>query len=53
MISSICYFGQAVEAILDDIKRYEVPPVAGIVELVVSIWLVHAYRRRRTDRSAS
>lgn len=47
------YFGQAVEAILGDIKRYEVELMAGIFGLAMVIWLVHFYRRRRSDRSAS
>jgi membrane protein DedA with SNARE-associated domain len=38
------YFGQAVEAILGDIKRYEVELMAGIVGLAMVIWLVHFYR---------
>lgn len=47
------YFGRAVEAILGDIKQYEVEVMAGIVGLAMVIWLVHFYRRRRSDRGAA
>jgi membrane protein DedA with SNARE-associated domain len=47
------YFGQAMEAILGDIKRYEVGLMVAIVGLAMVIWLVHVYRQRRSVRSAS
>jgi membrane protein DedA with SNARE-associated domain len=47
------YFGRAVEAVLGDVKRYEVELMAGIVGLAVVIWLAHLYRRRKSERSAS
>ena len=40
------YFGQAVETVLGDIKRYELELIAGIVGLAALIWLTHFYRRR-------
>ena len=47
------YFGRATEAILGDLKRYEVELMAGIVGLAVVIWLAHFYWRRRLEHSAS
>jgi len=43
------YFGQAVEAVLGDIKRYELMLMAGIIGTAMLIWLVHFYRRHRSD----
>lgn len=43
------YFGRVVEAILGDIKRYEVELMAGIVGFATVIWLVRSYRQRRSD----
>jgi len=47
------YSGRAAEAILGDIKRYEVGLMLGIGGLAMLIWLVHFYRQRRSARSAS
>jgi membrane protein DedA with SNARE-associated domain len=44
-------FGQVVETVLGDIKRYEVEFMAGIVGFSVLIWLVYIYRRRRSKRT--
>jgi len=42
------YFGQAVEALLGDIKRYELILMTSIIGIAILIWLVHIYRRRRS-----
>ena len=47
------YFGRAVEAIIGDIKRYEVEFIAAIVAIAMLIWVVHVYRRRRAEHTTS
>jgi membrane protein DedA with SNARE-associated domain len=47
------YFGQAVEAVLVDIKHYELALMGGIGGFAMLIWIVHLYRRRRSARSAA
>jgi membrane protein DedA with SNARE-associated domain len=44
------YFGQAVEAVLGDIKRYELVLMAGIIAAAMLIWTIHYKRRRRSGR---
>ena len=40
------YFGQAVETVLGDIKKYEVEVMTTIVVIASLIWLIHFYRQR-------
>ena len=40
------YFGQAVEAVLGDIKHYELELMAAIVGIAVLIWFTHFYQRK-------
>jgi len=47
------YFGHAVEAVLGDIKHYELELMAGIAGVAMLIWLVHFYRRRRSGHTVS
>lgn len=42
------YFGRAVEAVLGNIKHYEVELMLVIVGVAAAIWLLHFYRQRRT-----
>ncbi len=46
------YFGHAVEAVLGDIKQYELQVMLGIVVLATLTWLAHYYRRRRSGHTA-
>jgi membrane protein DedA with SNARE-associated domain len=47
------YFGQAVEAILGDIRHYELALMGSIAAVGTLFWLVHIQRRRRRfDRTA-
>lgn len=39
-------FGNALEALLGDIRRYEVEMMAGILVVGAAIWLIHFLRRR-------
>ncbi len=41
-------FGQALEAFLGDLKRYEMMILAGLVAAGCLIWLWHFLRSRRT-----
>jgi len=45
------YFGQAVEALLGDIKRYELLLMAAIIGISTLVWLAHFSRRRRSGHS--
>ena len=47
------YFGRAVEAVLGDIKHYEIEVIAAIVVIAVLVWLAHVYRQRRSVGSNS
>jgi len=47
------YFGQAVEALLGDIKRYELALMAGIIGAALLVWLVHFYRRYRSGSNTN
>lgn len=47
------YFGRAVEAVIGDIKHYELEFIATIVGIGMLIWLVHVYRRRRANRTTA
>ncbi len=40
------YFGQAVEAVLGDIKHYELELIAAITVIAALIWLTHFFRRK-------
>ena len=45
-------FGQALEALIGDLKRFEVE-ILGLVVLVGTvIWVIHGYRRRRSKASS-
>jgi membrane protein DedA with SNARE-associated domain len=41
------YFGHAVEAVLGDIKKYEVEVMAAIIAVAAVIWIIHFYRTRK------
>lgn len=41
------FFGQAVETLLGNVKRYELGLMLGIMLIGTSVWLVQMYRRRR------
>lgn len=41
------FFGRGLEAILGDVKRYELGVVSGVVAVAVIVWGIHFYRRRR------
>jgi membrane protein DedA with SNARE-associated domain len=45
------YFGLAVEAVLGNVKRYELMLIAGIVGVGTLVWMVQWYRRRRPNRT--
>jgi membrane protein DedA with SNARE-associated domain len=47
------YFGRAMQALLGDIKQYELELMTGIIGTAIVIWLVHFYRRRRSGRSTT
>jgi len=40
------YFGQAVETVFGDIRRYELVLMGSILAIGALFWLMHAYRRR-------
>jgi membrane protein DedA with SNARE-associated domain len=43
-------FGQALEVLLGDIKRYELAAVAGICAVGAALWITHRIMRRRKRR---
>ena len=43
------YFGEAVHAMVGNIKRYELMLMAGIAAIGILIWLLHRFLRRRSD----
>jgi membrane protein DedA with SNARE-associated domain len=45
------YFGHAVEAVLGDIKHYEVELMLTITGIATLVWLLYFYRRRRNSRT--
>lgn len=47
------FFGQAIEAVLGDIKRYEIEVMGGIILIATLVWVAHYYRHHRSDHSAS
>jgi len=47
------YFGRAMQALLGDIKQYELELMTGIIGTAMVIWLVHFYRHRRSGHSTS
>jgi membrane protein DedA with SNARE-associated domain len=47
------FFGQALEALMGDLKRYEAE-ILGLVLLTgMLVWIIHVYRRRRSKASTS
>ena len=44
------YFGQAVETVLGDIKKYELEVMAAIVVLASLVWFIHFYRQRSSKQ---
>jgi membrane protein DedA with SNARE-associated domain len=40
-------FGQALEVVLGDIRRYEIGAIVGICTVGAALWLTHQVRRRR------
>ena len=44
------FFGRAVEAVLGDIRHYEVEVMGAIVVVAFAVWIVHAYWQRRMER---
>ena len=46
------FFGHAVEAVLGDIKHYEVEVMAGVAGFGLLIWLAYFWRRRQSGRAA-
>ncbi len=47
------FFGHALEAVLGDLKRYEIILIGSVIAVAALIWSVHLYRRRRAQRGAS
>lgn len=45
------YFGQAVELVLGDIKKYELEVMAAIVVFASLIWFIRFYRQRRSRQN--
>jgi len=43
------YFGQAMESILGDLKRYELALAGTVICIAGLVWLIRFYRRRRPD----
>lgn len=46
------YFGQAMESVLGDLKRYEVALMTGLICIASIVWLLHIFRQRRRNSSA-
>ncbi len=46
------FFGQALETVLGDLKRYEYALLGGVVAVGAVLWLFHFRRRRRRECSA-
>ncbi len=46
------YFGKAVEAVLGDIRHYEVELMGSVVTGAFVVWIAHTYRQRRADRGS-
>ncbi len=47
------YFGQAIEAVLGSVKKYEAEVLAGMLAAALLFWLVHFFIARRRDGSRS
>jgi membrane protein DedA with SNARE-associated domain len=45
-------FGQALEVLMGDLKRYEAEILGLVVLTGIVVWMIHAYRRRRSKTSA-
>jgi membrane protein DedA with SNARE-associated domain len=45
-------FGEFVELVLGDIKRYQIWTIAFVLVAGMVVWLVHVIRRRRRERAA-
>ena len=46
-------FGQALEVLMGDLKRYEAVILGLVVLAGMAVWITHGYRRRRSKTSAS
>jgi membrane protein DedA with SNARE-associated domain len=46
------FFGQIMETILGDLKRYEMALMGGLAFIASLVWLIHFYRQRRFNRPA-
>lgn len=46
------YFGHAVEAILGDVRHYELELMGSVIAGALALWTAHAYWRRRKDRTS-
>jgi len=44
-------FGRALEALIGDVKRYEAEILGLVVLAGIVVWMIHAYRRRKTKAS--
>lgn len=47
------FFGQALEALMGHVKRYEIGLAVVIIIVASVLWLVRFYRQRRRDKSGS
>ena len=47
------FFGQAMETLLGDLKRYELAMMASLVGIASVAWLIRSFRQRRINSSAS
>lgn len=47
------YFGHAVEAVLGDIKQYEIELIAVIICVASLVWLFHFYKRRQSRHNTT
>ncbi|MCG6939261.1 MAG: DedA family protein [Gammaproteobacteria bacterium] len=43
------YFGKAVEAVLGDIKKYEVEVMVAIILIACLVWFIRYYRQHRSE----
>ena len=46
-------FGQALEALMGDLKRFEAEILGLVVLAGIVAWMIHGYRRRKSKTSAS
>jgi membrane protein DedA with SNARE-associated domain len=45
-------FGQALEALMGDLKRFEAEILGLLVLAGIVAWMIHGYRRRKSKASA-